>query len=100
MHIHVLYTYSTCLCIYTRSHVSVDSLALNVHVLAEGLTRYLYNLSSLEGLGQGEGAAVPQVHSKYLSSWLDFLASHARSPQLLLDGHPVVSGLQEVGRAE
>ena len=87
--------------LYTRSHISVDSLALNVHVLAEGLTRYLYNLSSLEGLGQGEGlAAVPQVHSKYLSSWLDFLASHARSPQLLLDGHPVVSGLQEVGRAE
>jgi hypothetical protein len=80
-----------------RSHIDVDALALNVYALADGLARYLYNLSSVEGLGgQGAGLAVfPQVHSKYLASWLDFLSGHPRSPQLVTEDHPVVAGLQQ-----
>ena len=81
-----------------RSHIDVDALALNVYALADGLARYLYNLSSVEGLGsQGAGLAVfPQVHSKYLASWLAFLSGHPRSPQLVTEDHPVVAGLQQV----
>jgi hypothetical protein len=80
-----------------RSHIDVDALALNVYALADGLARYLYNLSSVEGLGgQGAGLAVfPQVHSKYLASWLDFLSGRPRSPQLVTEDHPVVAGLQQ-----
>ena len=80
-----------------RSHVDIDSLTLNIHAVADGLARYLYNLSSMEGLRQGERLTVfPRVHSEYLVSWLDFLSSHARSPQLLTEDHPVVTGLYQV----
>ena len=77
-----------------------------MHALADGLARYLYNLSSptaglgAEGAGLGAeraGLAVfPQVHLQYLSSWLEFLSRQARSPQLLTEDHPVVTGLHQV----
>ena len=65
--------------------------------MADGLARYLYNLSSLVGL-QGEGErerlmAFSPASSTFLSAWLDFLSGHARSPQLLTEDHPLVTGL-------
>ena len=85
-----------------RSHIDVEALADNVAALADGLARYLYNLSSLVGAqdtGEGERerlAPFPTVGSDYLSGWLDYLASHARSPQLLTEDHPLITGLQQV----
>lgn len=71
-------------------------LTLNVHILAEGVARFLYNISE-EAVGQGERLMTfPEGHSEYLVSWLDYLSSYARSPQLLHDNHPMLSGLQGV----
>jgi hypothetical protein len=80
-----------------RSHIDVESLTQNVAALADGLARYLYNFSSLVGTeGEGEGMATfPTVSSEYFSAWLDYLASHARSPQLLTEDHPLVTGLYQ-----
>ena len=37
------------------------------------------------------------VHRDSLEAWLDFLALHPRSPQLLIDrDHPIITGLEEV----
>ena len=76
-----------------RSHTDLNVLARNVHVLAEGVAHYLYNLSS----GEQKGLSVfPGVHSQFLAAWMDFLSSHARSPQLLNGEHPLVAGLEQV----
>ena len=87
---------------WDRSHIDVESLTQNVAALADGLARYLYNFSSLVGTeGEGEGMATfPTVSSEYFSAWLDYLASHARSPQLLTEDHPLVTGLYQVGAFE
>ena len=87
---------------WDRSHIDVEGLTQNVAALADGLARYLYNLSSLLGTeGEREGgegmATLPTVSSEYVSAWLDYLASHSRSPQLLTEDHPLVTGLYQVG---
>ena len=87
---------------WDRSHIDVEGLTQNVAALADGLARYLYNLSSLVGTeGEREGgermATLPTVSSEYVSAWLDYLASHSRSPQLLTEDHPLVTGLYQVG---
>ncbi|CAI8034453.1 Nicalin-1, partial [Geodia barretti] len=81
-------------------HIDVEGLTQNVAALADGLARYLYNLSSLLGTeGEREGgermATLPTVSSEYVSAWLDYLASHSRSPQLLTEDHPLVTGLYQ-----
>ncbi len=37
------------------------------------------------------------VHTDFLKAWMEFLASNARSPQLMTQEHPVVTGLEQVG---
>ena len=85
-----------------RSHIDVDTLTKSVHALADGIAHYVYNLSSVVGStgegggGGGEDDVFSHVSSEYLVSWMEFLASQARSPQLLTEDHPVVSGLHQV----
>ena len=41
------------------------------------------------------GGGGNDVHKDFLEMWVEFLTSHARSPQLLDASHPVVVGLEQ-----
>ena len=73
-------------------------LARNVQVIADGLARYIFNLSAVDPQGAG-GSVFPTatVHKDFLWAWLDFLSQQPRSAQLLTKDHPVVLGLEQVG---
>lgn len=94
-------------------------LTRNIKIIAEAIVRHTFNLSvgcldaggtyvhnsSSSACAQGDGVdyevfpGLQSVHVEHVNSWLDLLSSHPRSPQLLVDNHQLVIGLEQVGVA-
>ncbi|XP_064391028.1 BOS complex subunit ncln-like isoform X2 [Halichondria panicea] len=81
----------------TRSENNVDILSRNVKVIAEGVARHLFEVSCENSSDCGEvfEGSENGVHTDFLKAWMEFLASNARSPQLMTQEHPVVTGLEQ-----
>lgn len=75
----------------TREKVNMSKLARNVKILAEALARHMYNVSGDTGIFS-EGLS---VREEYLEAWMQQLSEEARSAQLLVGSHPIVSSFEQ-----
>ncbi|XP_023025797.1 BOS complex subunit NCLN [Leptinotarsa decemlineata] len=64
----------------TRENLNVDRLVKNTKIVAEALARQIYNVSGGDVFGNSW-----DVNRNYINTWIEYLTSQPRSPQLLSD---------------
>lgn len=76
--------------------VNTEVLTRNIKIIAEGLTRHIFNLS---GKGYSERLEVFSgdlaLDTDHVNSWLDHLSNEPRSQQLISKDHKFLAGLEE-----
>eukprot|EP00731_Ephydatia_muelleri_P015674 Em0009g98a len=79
-----------------RSHVSVNVLSKNIKTIAEALARHIFNLSLVDQDGTAElFVGDNSLDPDYIGSLMRSLSSQPRSPQLLLNGSPLLAFLEQ-----
>ncbi|CAH0550977.1 unnamed protein product [Brassicogethes aeneus] len=75
----------------TKSRLSVERLTRNTKVIAEALASHIYNISNGDLFGQSL-----DVSKDYVETWLNYLSTQPRSPQLLSNKeNPLVNYLKD-----
>ncbi|CAH1116660.1 unnamed protein product [Phaedon cochleariae] len=64
----------------TKEGLDIDRLVINTKLIAEALARHIYGVTN----GSVLGLSV-DVNRKYIETWVNYLCSQPRSPQLLSD---------------
>ncbi|XP_072038125.1 BOS complex subunit NCLN-like isoform X2 [Amphiura filiformis] len=80
-----------------RSRVSSEKLARNVKIIAEGLARHLFDLTSDDATLSTQEVFIDAlgVNQESIRSWVDYLSSEPRAAQLMTKDTPVLHTLEQ-----